>query len=57
MGKYIEAENGKRFILTKEGLQKEFVREMFSTYPMYQHKVPAKWLFNKYVEEVEDTDG
>ena len=52
--KYIQAEDGKRFILTKLGLQKEFVREMFNTYPVYKHKVPAKWILNKYVEEVED---
>lgn len=56
-GKYIEASKGKMFILTKEGLQKDFVREMFRTYPMYKHKVPGKWILNKYVEEVEDTDG
>ena len=56
MGKYIEAEEGKIFILTKDGLQKDFVREMFRTYPMYRHKVPAKWLFNKYVQEVEEEE-
>ncbi len=53
-GRYIEAEDGKIFILTKAGLQKEFVREMFHLYPMYKHKVPAKWILNNYVEEVED---
>lgn len=52
--KYIQAEEGKVFILTKAGLQKDFVREMFRTYPMYKHKVPAKWILNQYVEEVED---
>ena len=52
--KYIEVSEGKRYILTKLGLQTSFVREMFNTYPMYHHKVPAKWILNKYVEEVED---
>lgn len=51
--KYIEAEEGKRFILTTQGLKTDFVREMFHTYPMYKHKVPAKWILNNYVEEVE----
>lgn len=54
--KYIEAGDGKRFILTKQGLQKPFVREMFNTYPMYRHKVPGKWILNQYVEEVEDDE-
>ena len=52
--KYIEAQPGKRFILTKDGLTKEFVREMFNLYPVYRYKVPAKWILNKYVEDVED---
>lgn len=54
MGKYIEADNGKMFILTPSGLKSEYVRELFSLYPMYRHKVPAKWLFNGYVVEVEE---
>ncbi len=54
MRKYIEAEKGKRFILTAVGLSKDFVREMYSLYSIYKHQVPAKWLLNKYVEEVED---
>ena len=52
--KYVEASEGKRWILTGIGLQTPFVREMFMQYPLYRHKVPAKWILNNYVTEVEE---
>ena len=52
IGKYIYADKGMKFTLTKKGLDIPQVRHTFIEYPNGVGKVPAPWVDSEYVHEV-----
>lgn len=51
----LEPDKGYIWVLSKKGLENEFVRTMFSRYDM-QGIVPGKWILNGYVVQIKEEE-
>lgn len=51
----LEPEKGYIWVLSKKGLENEFVRTMFNRYDMNK-LVPGKWILNGYVVQEKEED-